>query len=104
MNNKIDTTRPLKSWRTAWRRLTRAIQCPACGLLQNPASSCLECKADTKNVKSPFLGYRFPDLRHQAITELAESKASDQTIMGSAGHVSEKMLHHYSHITHGGRA
>ena len=37
-------------------------------------------------------------LRHQAITELAESKASDQTIMGIAGHVSKKMLQHYSHV------
>jgi hypothetical protein len=31
-------------------------------------------------------------------TELAESKASDQTIMGIAGHVSKKMLQHYSHV------
>jgi Phage integrase family len=46
----------------------------------------------------PPRGFRFHDLRHQAITELAESKASDQTIMGIAGHVSKKMLQHYSHI------
>ena len=95
---KIDPTRPLKSWRTAWRRLTRAIQCPECGLLQDPAVTCTGCKADTKDVKSPFHGFRFHDLRHQAITELAESKASDQTIMGIAGHVSKKMLQHYSHV------
>lgn len=56
------------------------------------------CKADTKDIKSPFDGFRFHDLRHQAITELAESKASDQTIMGIAGHVSKKMLQHYSHV------
>jgi integrase len=95
---KIDPTRPLKSWRTAWRRLTRAIQCPQCGLLQDPTDSCSGCKADTSEVKSPFRGFRFHDLRHQAITELAESKASDQTIMGIAGHVSKKMLQHYSHV------
>ena len=95
---KIDPTRPLKTWRTAWRRLTRAIQCPACGLLQDPATTCSGCKADTSEVKSPFCGFRFHDLRHQAITELAESKASDQTIMGIAGHVSKKMLQHYSHV------
>ena len=59
---------------------------------------CSGCKADTKEVKSPFHGFRFHDLRHQAITELAESKASDQTIMGIAGHVSKKMLQHYSHV------
>jgi len=90
--------RPMKTWRTAWRWLTRAIQCPECGLLQNPADTCSGCKADTKDVKSPFHGFRFHDLRHQAITELAESKASDQTIMDIAGHVPKKMLRHYSHI------
>jgi integrase len=95
---KIDPTRPLKSWRTAWRRLTRAVQCPACGLLQDAADNCSGCKVDTSEVKSPFRGFRFHDLRHQAITELAESKASDQTIMGIAGHVSRKMLQHYSHV------
>jgi integrase len=95
---KIDPTRPLKSWRTAWRRMTRAIQCPQCGLLQDRADSCADCNADIEGLKSPFHGYRFHDLRHQSITELAESKASDQTIMGIAGHVSRKMLAHYSHI------
>jgi integrase len=95
---KVDPTRALTSWRTAWRRLTRAIQCPKCGLLQNPADTCAGCEADTRDTKSPFHGFRFHDLRHQAITELAESKASDQTIMGIAGHVSRKMLQHYSHV------
>jgi len=94
----IDPTRPVKSWRTAWRRLTRAIQCPECGVLQDPADTCSGCKAFTNEIKSPFHGFRFHDLRHQAITELAESKASDQTIMGIAGHVSKKMLQHYSHV------
>ena len=42
--------------------------------------------------------FRFHDLRHHAITELAESDASDQTIMGIAGHVSLKMIAHYSHV------
>jgi len=94
----IDPTRPMKSWRTAWRRLTRAIQCAGCGLLQNPGEICSKCKVDTSEQKSPFTGFRFHDLRHQAITELAESKASDQTIMAIAGHVSKKMLQHYSHV------
>ncbi len=97
-NENIDPTRPMKSWRTAWRRLTRAIQCAGCGLLQNPGEKCSKCEADTKELKSPFAGFRFHDLRHQAITELAESKASDQTIMSIAGHVSKKMLQHYSHV------
>jgi hypothetical protein len=67
-------------------------------VLQDPAATCSGCKTDTSEVKSPFRGFRFHDLRHQAITELAESKASDQTIMGIASHVSRKMLQHYSHV------
>jgi integrase len=43
-------------------------------------------------------GLRFHDLRHQAITELAERSQGDQTIMSIAGHVSQEMLNHYSHI------
>jgi len=49
-------------------------------------------------VKSPIAGLRFHDLRHHAITELAESSATDQTIKSIAGHVSQEMLEHYSHI------
>jgi hypothetical protein len=48
--------------------------------------------------KRGFAGLRFHDLRHHAITELSESQASDQTIMSIAGHVSPKMLAHYSHV------
>jgi integrase len=33
----FDPTRGIKSWRTAWRRLTRAVQCGGCGLLQRSA-------------------------------------------------------------------
>ncbi len=94
----FDPTRGIKSWRTAWRRLTRAVQCAGCGLLQNPGETCATCKASIAKIKSPFEGFRFHDLRHQAITELAESKASDSTIMSIAGHVSRKMLAHYSHV------
>jgi hypothetical protein len=61
----------MSTWRTAWRKLTEAAGLP---------------------------GLRFHDLRHHAITELAESSASDQTIMSIAGHVSSKMLAHYSHV------
>ena len=49
-------------------------------------------------LRSPLAGLRFHDLRHQAITEMSESgKASEQTIMAIAGHVSRKMLERYSH-------
>jgi integrase len=66
-----DPTKPMTTWRTAWRNLTKEAGLP---------------------------GLRFHDLRHHAITELAESSASDQTIMAIAGHVSPKMLAHYSHV------
>jgi hypothetical protein len=39
-----------------------------------------------------------PRLRHHTITELAESQASERTIMAIAGHISPRMLEHYSHI------
>ena len=44
------------------------------------------------------LKIRFHDLRHTCITKLSESLTSDQTIMAISGHVSRKMLDHYSHI------
>ena len=49
-------------------------------------------------MRSPLHGLRFHDLRHHAITELAESGASEQTIKAIAGHVSQRMLDRYSHI------
>ena len=98
--SKPDPTKPMSGWRSAWRSLTRAVQCPACGQLQQPAETCanVECKADIRKLKSPLHGLRFHDLRHHAITELAESQASERTIMAIAGHVSPKMLDHYSHV------
>jgi integrase len=64
-------TRPMQSWRTAWRNLTVAASLP---------------------------GLRFHDLRHHSITKLAEAGVPDQTLMAIAGHVSREMLEHYSHI------
>jgi len=70
-NGHIDPNKPMAGWRTAWRSLTR---------------------------QAGLAGLRFHDLRHQAITELAEIGLSEQTIMSIAGHVSKRMLDHYSHI------
>jgi integrase len=70
-NKHIDPNTPQKSWRSAWRRLTHA---------------------------AGFPGFRFHDLRHQAITEMAEAGASDATIMAVAGHVDRAMMEHYSHV------
>ena len=69
--SKPDPTMPIQGWRSAWRSMTR---------------------------KAGLGGLRFHDMRHHAITELAESLASDQTIMAIAGHVSPRMLAHYSHV------
>lgn len=90
----------MSGWRSAWRTLTRAIECTACGQLQNPGHTCRneECKADIRGLKSSTHGLRFHDSRHHAITELAESQTSDRTIMSIAGHVSMRMLEHYSHV------
>jgi hypothetical protein len=92
-NGKIDPTRPQQTWRTAWRRLTSSVHCPFCGRLQDPGKVCLnaECKTDISKVKSSTAGLRFHDLRHHAITELAESPTSDQTIMDIAGHGTTRM-------------
>jgi integrase len=50
------------------------------------------------NRKGASFGFRFHELRHCAITSLAESGASDSTIMAIAGHVSRRMLERYSHV------
>jgi integrase len=67
----FDPKRHVKSWRTAWRTLTK---------------------------KAGLPGFRFHDLRHCAITQLAEGGTSDSTIMVIAGHVSRRMLERYSHV------
>ncbi len=66
----IDPSRPIKSWRTAWRRA----------------------------LQDASLNIRFHDLRHTCITKLAEGQASEQTLMSIAGHLSRSMVEHYSHI------
>jgi integrase len=67
----FDPTQQMKSWRTAWRTLTK---------------------------KAGLPGFRFHDLRHCAITQLAENGTPDSTIMAIAGHVSRRMLERYSHV------
>ena len=34
--SKPDPTKPMSGWRSAWRRLTRAVNCPACGNCRIP--------------------------------------------------------------------
>src|SRR5262249_49808298 len=66
-----DPTKPMVTWRSGWRSLTK---------------------------KAGLKGLRFHDLRHHSITKLAEAGVPDQTLMAIEGHVSETMLEHYSHI------
>ena len=54
--------------------------------------------ATWKRAAAQLPGLRFHDLRHLAITKLAESEASDATIMSIAGHLDRSMLEHYTHI------
>jgi len=67
----VDLTRPMGSWRKAWR-----VACQAAGVR-----------------------YRPHDMRHTFISRLAENpNVSEQTIKALAGHVSRQMLERYSHI------
>jgi hypothetical protein len=38
-------------------------------------------------------------MRHLAITKLAESEVSEQTILSLSGHVNRSMLEHYTHTS-----
>ena len=98
-NERIDPTKPQKSWRTAWRSLVKE----AANRAGNEAAKLAEqagkgVEEARRRAAEPFRGFRFHDLRHQAITELAEGGASDATLMALAGHMSRRMLEHYSHV------
>ena len=68
---RFDPTQPIRKWDTAWRALR-----------------------DTAGL--PRL--RFHDLRHTIITELAEMGVPDHVMESITGHLSRRMLEHYSHI------
>ena len=66
---EIVPTEPMQRWKVAWEgaRKTAKVSC------------------------------RFHDLRHTFISSLAESQASDSTVIALAGHVSRAMMERYSH-------
>jgi integrase len=70
VGGKLDPTRPAKGWRSAWRSILKAadIQC------------------------------RFHDLRHSAVTTMAEKGLPEAVIMAQVGHISPAMLKRYTHI------
>jgi len=70
-HKRLDPTRPMTSWRTAWRSLRKAAGLP--------------------NV-------RFHDGRHTALTRLAEKGLPDWVIRAQFGHVSPSMMAVYSHV------
>ena len=66
-----DPTKPMLKWDTAWRALRDG---------------------------AGLHGLRFHDLRHTVITELAEMGVADHVLESISGHLSRRMLEHYSHI------
>lgn len=84
-NNRLDASRPQKTWRSAWRSLVKTAVREA-------------IEQNRPGIAAALKGFRFHDLRHQAITELAEAREPDRVIESLAGHLSRNMLEHYSHV------
>ena len=70
-HHKLDPTTPASKWDTAWRALREAAGLP---------------------------GLRFHDLRHTVVTRLLEAGEPDHVVESITGHLSRRMLEHYSHI------
>ena len=70
-HHKLDPTKPASHWHTAWRALRDAAGLP---------------------------GLRFHDLRHTVVTRLLEAGEPDHVVESITGHLSRRMLEHYSHI------
>jgi len=82
VKRKIDASRPVTSWRSAWRSLRSKAARNDEGEITYPALDTL----------------RFHDLRHTAVTVMAEAGLPDATIMAQVGHISPQMLKTYSHV------
>jgi integrase len=98
----VDHTRPQKGWRTAWRNLvgeiTRRAGMQAARQSLEQSRSLARAKQAWKRAAEALATFRFHDLRHGAITELAERGESDATLMALAGHMTREMLERYSHV------
>jgi len=55
-------------------------------------------EAPRHSLTKPSTGFRFHDLCHQSITEMAEAGVPEAAMQSIAGHLSKKMLDHYSHV------
>jgi integrase len=80
---KIDATRPMSSWRSAWRTLRK--------------DAAKEDKEAGREAMPRLANLRFYDLRHRAITEMLEAGIPEGVIREVAGHVDPAMTRHYSH-------
>lgn len=98
----VDFSKPQKGFRTSWRSLVKAA-----GKLagREAARAALaagggirQARAAWKRAAGAFAGFRFHDLRHQSITEMAEAGVPEAAMQSIAGHLSKKMLDHYSHV------
>jgi len=69
-HHRFDPTTPASKWDTAWRALRTAAGLP---------------------------GFRFHDLRHTVVTDLLEAGEPEHVIEAVTGHLSRRMLEHYSH-------
>ncbi len=69
-HHKFDPTKPARKWDTAWHALRDAAGLP---------------------------GFRFHDLRHTVVTDLLEAGEPEHVIEAVTGHLSRRMLEHYSH-------
>jgi len=98
-NGVFDFTRNQRTFRTAWRSLVKAAAKRAGEVA---AESALETGTDSEDARrraaEAFRGFRFHDLRHQSITEMAEAGVPEAAMQSIAGHLSKKMLDHYSHV------
>jgi hypothetical protein len=90
-SNGDQPERPWYKTMGGWKTLLECIAIPCAKQGTDPGIA-------RQKAAEVFTGLRFHDLRHQAITELAERGSSDATIMALAGHMSREMLEHYSHV------
>jgi integrase len=98
----VDFTRSQKTFRTAWRAIVRAAATAAgreaARAALNAGGRIGAAKAAWRRAAQAFRGLRFHDLRHQSITEMAEAGVPEAAMQSIAGHLSKKMLEHYSHV------
>ncbi len=102
-NGQVDPTHGISNWRTAWRRITGSIQCPACGESQSSGKICrnVECGGKIEGMKNPLEGLRFHDLRHSTATKLLEQGtpfAVVAQILGWSASTAVRMAKRYGHI------